>query len=104
MNLPDSMATALMSLIAAGAGAYFGSYFKKKGENLATREDIEAITTKQEEIKDLISNRAWDRQRLWEMKHDALLGAIQAAWDCKRHNLTFGRLIDRKQGFSTYVH
>jgi len=40
MNLPDSMATALMSLIAAGVGAYFGSYFKKNGENLATREDI----------------------------------------------------------------
>lgn len=28
--------TALM----AGFGAYFGSYFKKKGENLATHEDI----------------------------------------------------------------
>jgi hypothetical protein len=58
MNLPDSMATALMSLIAAGVGAYFGSYFKKKGENLAPREDVEAITRKREETKDLISNRS----------------------------------------------
>lgn len=82
MNIPDSMATALMSLIAAGAGAYFGAYFKKKGENLATREDIAQITTKQKEIEALISDRFWDRQKQWEMKRDALVRAIQAAEDC----------------------
>jgi hypothetical protein len=29
--------------LGAGAGAYLGSYLKKKGENLATHEDIDKL-------------------------------------------------------------
>lgn len=41
----------LGAAIAGGAGAYFGAYLSKKGENLATKEDVKEITTLQEEVK-----------------------------------------------------
>jgi len=37
--------------VVSGAGAYLGSYLSKKGENLATSEDIEKITRLQEEVR-----------------------------------------------------
>jgi hypothetical protein len=39
MTLLDLVITALV----AGVGAYFGSYLKKKGENLATHEDLDKL-------------------------------------------------------------
>jgi hypothetical protein len=60
-------------------GAYLGSYLKKKGENLATHEDVDklvkqvaVVTETIKEIEAKISNDVWDRQRKWEMKRDAL--------------------------------
>lgn len=41
----------LGAAIAGGVGAYFGAYLSKKGENLATKEDVKEITTSQEEVK-----------------------------------------------------
>ena len=41
----------ILILIAAGVGAFLGSYLKKKGENLATKEDIGRITKKIEAIR-----------------------------------------------------
>jgi hypothetical protein len=77
--------TALISFVCAGGGAYFGSYFKKKGENLATHEDINklvdqvrAVTTTTKEIEAKIDDKFWNRQRLWELKRDSILAAIQA--------------------------
>ncbi|HEX7728941.1 MAG TPA: hypothetical protein VF392_07890 [Terracidiphilus sp.] len=56
---------------------FFGSYAAKKGENLATKEDIAQITKSQEEIKAQISDKAWDRQRQWEMKRDAVFEVMR---------------------------
>jgi hypothetical protein len=71
--------TALM----AGFGAYFGSYFKKKGENLATHEDIgklvdqvRAVTVTAKEIEANISDRSWNRQKHWEMKREAIFSVM----------------------------
>jgi hypothetical protein len=65
--------------IGAGAGAYFGSYLKKKGENLATHEDIDklikqvaAVTQTTKEIETRISNEVWDRQKQWELKKETI--------------------------------
>lgn len=65
-------------------GAYLGSYLKKKGENLATREDIEglveqvsAVTKATKEIEAKISSDVWDRQKQWELKRDLLLDAVK---------------------------
>jgi hypothetical protein len=57
---------------------FLGSYSAKKGENLATKEDIAQITKVQEEIKAQISDDVWDRQRQWEMRRDAVIEAVRA--------------------------
>jgi hypothetical protein len=79
MALMSWAITALM----AGFGAYFGSYFKKKGENLATHEDIgklvdqvRAVTVTAKEIEANISDRSWNRQKHWEMKREAIFSVM----------------------------
>lgn len=61
-----------LSLVGGWLGAYLGSYLKKKGENLATHEDIDklvdqvrAVTQTTKEIEAKISNEVWDRQKRW---------------------------------------
>jgi hypothetical protein len=55
-------------------------YLKKKGENLATHEDIgklidqvRAVTITTKEIEASISDRSWNRQKHWEMKRGSNL-------------------------------
>jgi hypothetical protein len=79
------LVTPVLALIGALFGSYMGSYMKKKGENLATHEDLdklvqqmEATTSATKAIEARISNEVWDRQKHWEMKRDALVGALQA--------------------------
>jgi hypothetical protein len=75
---------AITTLISAGIGAYLGAYLKKKGENLATHEDIgrlvdqvRAVTTVTKEIEAKIFDEAWDRQKRWELKRDVLFEAAK---------------------------
>lgn len=65
-------------------GAYFGAYFKKKGENFATHEDIEklldqvrAVTQTTKEIEAKISSDLWDKQKQWELKREILFEAAK---------------------------
>lgn len=58
-------------------GAWFGAYFKKKGENYATREDVGELTRITKEIEAKISDEVWNRQRRWEFKRDVLLEATK---------------------------
>jgi hypothetical protein len=74
-----SWAFTLVTFASAGAGAYLGGYLKKKGENLATHEDVDklkeqvrVVTTTTKEIEAKISNEVWDRQKRWELKRDVL--------------------------------
>jgi hypothetical protein len=71
------------------AGAWFGAYFKKKGEDFAIKENLgelvrqmQALTKAQEEIKAEISDRIWNRQRQWEFKRDVLLEAVKRLGAC----------------------
>jgi hypothetical protein len=75
----------VLSFVFAGAGAYLGSYLKKKGENLAIKEDFRELksqtadlrkATKEIEVK--IDNQVWSGQRQWELKRDALLATTSA--------------------------
>lgn len=75
---------------ASFAGSYFGAYFKKKGENLATHEDIDkvvdqvkAVTQTTKEIEAKISSDLWDRQKRWELKREVTFGAAKAAGAAK---------------------
>jgi hypothetical protein len=57
---------------------FFGSYAAKKGENLATKEDIAQLTKIAEEIRAEISDKVWDRQKQWEMRRDAIFEVVRA--------------------------
>ena len=57
---------------------FIGSYASKKGENLATKEDIAQLTKIAEGIKAEISDKVWDRQKQWEMRRDAVSDAWRA--------------------------
>jgi hypothetical protein len=87
VSIPVDLTLAIFvsSSLSAGAGAFLGSYLKKKGENLATKEDLDdlveqvrAVTTTTKEIEASISNEVWDRQRQWELKRDAVYSVLQA--------------------------
>jgi hypothetical protein len=80
-----SWALWLVPFVSAGGGAYLGSYLKKKGENLATHEDIDqlvdqvrAVTTATKQIEAKISDEVWNKQRLWELKRDGVYSVMQA--------------------------
>ena len=83
--LDNPLLTIILSLISAGGGAYLGSYLKKKGENLATHEDIDklvdqvaAVTVATKTIESKISNDVWERQRKWDLKREALFELMKA--------------------------
>src|SRR5258708_24320707 len=79
-----TLAVTVMSFLSGGAGAFLGSYLKKKGENLATHEDIDklvdqvsAVTTAAKQIEAKISSDIWDRQKQWGLKREILCDAAK---------------------------
>jgi hypothetical protein len=80
----EHIAWVLLAALASAFGGYLGSYLKKKGENLATHEDLEklvhqmaATTEATKAIEARISDEMWNRQRHWEMKKEIFLVAIR---------------------------
>jgi hypothetical protein len=57
------------------------AYSTKKGENLATKEDIAQLTQIAEGIKAKISEDVWDRQKQWELRRDVVLDSVRALAD-----------------------
>jgi uncharacterized membrane-anchored protein YhcB (DUF1043 family) len=62
----------VLAVISAGAGAFFGAYLQKRGEDQAIRENFAAIrdqlkttTRDTEEIKQQLNNHLWRSQQLW---------------------------------------
>ena len=70
--MPDWLITSFCSLVASGVGAYFASYLKAKGENLATKEDITDITQKIEEVKNTYAQNLEDFKHRKKMQFVAL--------------------------------
>jgi len=78
----------VVTILSAGIGAYIGAYLKKKGENLATKEDFEkllvaqkATTEATKSIEARISKEVWDRKREWEFKREVLLEGARSIAD-----------------------
>lgn len=69
----------LIFLVVNAFKPFIGSYAAKKGENLATKEDIEQLTKIAEGIKAEISDKVWDRQKQWELKRDAVIEVMRNA-------------------------
>jgi cytochrome c5 len=66
-------------IVGAALAAYFGAYFKRRGEDKAIKEGFaellrqSAETTKATKaIEAKISDEVWDRQKRWEMKRDLM--------------------------------
>lgn len=73
-----AVASALLGWIVRGALVpYLDGYSRRKGENLATKEDIAQLTKIAEGIKAEISDRVWDRQEKWKLKRDLLIEVIR---------------------------
>lgn len=84
VNTARAFVTFVVGAAGGGAGAYLGSYLKKKGENVATHEDIDklveqvaAVTRTTKEIEARISNEVWDRQKQWEFKKEAIFEVLR---------------------------
>jgi hypothetical protein len=83
--MENLVAGALIFLVGLFSHSFLPSYMKKKGENLATKEDINNLATQTavltktaKDIEAQISDKVWNKQRQWEMKRDALVSAVQA--------------------------
>ncbi len=67
------------TLVASGIGSYVGAYLRKKGENLATHEDVNklqqqvaAVTTVTKKIEATIADTIWRRERKAEFQLKAI--------------------------------
>lgn len=66
----------LLILLIAGAGAFMGSYLKKKAENVATKEDIEEITKKIEDIRAQYTAQLESHKASLQLSNQLKLAAI----------------------------
>ncbi|WP_263408870.1 hypothetical protein [Terriglobus tenax] len=79
---------------------YLSSYMKKKGEDLATHEDIailvdqvRATTEATKAIEARISDDVWNRQRLWEMKRDVAFQIIETVHAINHRLMQFDAVV-----------
>jgi len=90
----DYVVWGITTLVAAFVGSYLAAYLKKKGENLATHEDIDklveqvsAVTAATKKIEAKVSDEVWGRQRRWELRRDILFEIARKAGS-ERHAIT----------------
>ncbi len=88
-------------------GSFAGSYMKKKGENLATHEDIdklveqvEAVTTTTKQIEAKISSDMWDRQKRWELKREVLFEAVARVSELEDALVSYDSILQVERGQS----
>ena len=62
--------TILAAGVTAACGGYFGAYFREKGKNLATREDLQPIVRGQETIKQQLAHSTFVEGRRWDLKRE----------------------------------
>lgn len=78
--VPEIIQTSL--IVALGIIEYLGlkkfndSYMGKKGENLATKEDIRELTSLSEEIKNEFANKHYHEQQIYNIKLEAINNSL----------------------------
>lgn len=72
------------------AGSFFGAYAKRKAENLATKEDFDALlsqikktTEETEKIKTDISRVSWVDQQRWTLKRELYMELLDSLYSEK---------------------
>ena len=110
-----TMETAITSLLSVIVGLFIGSYLpgymKKKGENLATKEDIADLISQTRllaqatrEIESRIEDQVWNKQRQWELKRDAVFAAVEAMSRAEDRMVAVASAYDlaKKQGVESW--
>ncbi len=100
----------LLTLLAAGAGAFCGEYFRTRGKNLATKADFDSLqkqlranTELVETIKAEVSQKDWARREWTNLRRTKLEALLEKMHDCEtyldQHNNRFleGKGIDDQQ-------
>jgi hypothetical protein len=90
--------------VVAAAGAYFGAYFRRKGQNLADKEDIEKLTNIVEGVrvqhaKDF-ENLAQENRKVIELmsqKHQLRLAALDRRLKAHQQAFTLWQELDRNK-------
>jgi hypothetical protein len=92
----------LYGLMLAG-GIYLKSYFNKKGENLATKEDFRDLKAQTAELRQVtkeieakIDDQVWNRQRQWEMKRDIVVEFVKVMKEFEQATIALGIAIKSK--------
>jgi hypothetical protein len=80
---------ALLTLLAAGGGAYFGEYLRTRGRNLATKADFESLqnqlranTELVETIRSEVGQKDWARREWTNLRRIKLEFLMQRLHDC----------------------
>jgi hypothetical protein len=75
----DPAITSLFTIASSGIAAYYGAYFKKRGEEKAIADGFAEVLKQTSEMTEAtkaieaqISDEVWSRQRQWEAKRDVL--------------------------------
>jgi len=105
MGITETGAMFLLVTIGSWFGGFFGTYLKKKGENVATHEDLDklliqmkATTEATKAIEARISREVWDRQREWEFKREALLEGGRSIADFLASIMRLNAVMATKKG------
>jgi hypothetical protein len=98
----EYLAVFITTTLGAGLGAYLGSYLRKKGENLATQEDIRKLTQMTKEIEAKVSTEMWDRQKRWELKRDVMFEATKRLAELNSALLICSQVLDDQQDTETW--
>ena len=82
--------TYILAFALAFAGSYLGAYGKRKAENLATKEDFDALLTQvkktteeTEKIKTDIARISWVDQQRWTLKRELYMELLESLYSEK---------------------
>ncbi|HEY2350898.1 MAG TPA: hypothetical protein VGH83_00190 [Candidatus Acidoferrum sp.] len=90
----------VLSILLSIFVGFLAGYMKKKGEDLATHENLgklveqmSAVTKATKDIEAKISSDVWDRQKRWELKREVLFDATKRLADVEDGLLSLDSIL-----------